>query len=69
MTLFGKLKSFDQATGAGSIMPEQGGGPLDFEKSAFKWQGASPPQTDTRLSYEVGKNQAGAPTAINLRAA
>ena len=68
MTMFGKLKSFDQTTGAGSIMPEKGGEPLSFEKSAFKWESSNPPRTDTRFSYDVGKNQAGAPTAINLRA-
>lgn len=67
MTLFGKLNAFDQSTGDGSIMPEKRGEPIRFEKSAFKWEGAGVPKTDTRLSYEVGKNHAGAPTAINLR--
>lgn len=66
MTLFGKLSAFDQATGSGSIMPEKGGEPIRFEKNAFKWESSNAPTTDTRLSYEVGKNHAGRPTAINL---
>jgi CspA family cold shock protein len=67
MMLFGKLSAFDQTSGTGSIMPEKGGEPIRFEKGAFKWESANVPKTDTRLSYEVGKNHAGAPTAINLR--
>ena len=67
MTLFGKLSAFDQTAGTGSIMPETGGEAIRFEKGAFKWESSNVPKTDTRLSYEVGKNHAGVPTAINLR--
>jgi CspA family cold shock protein len=66
MTMFGNLKTFDQATGVGSIIPEKGGDPITFEKSAFSWKPADAPKVDTRLSYELGKNQAGSPVAINL---
>ena len=66
MKMFGTLKTFDQATGAGSIHPEKGGDPITFEKSAFSWGPANAPNVDTRLSYELGKNEAGSPVAINL---
>lgn len=67
MTLFGKLNALDQTTGVGSIMPEKGGDPIRFEKSAFKWEADNVPKMDTRLSYEIAKTDGGVPTAINLR--
>jgi len=66
MKMFGHLKTFDKATGAGSIRPEKGGDPIVFEKSAFSWAPSDTPKLDARLSYELGKNSAGAPVAINL---
>ncbi len=67
MTMFGKLTTFDQATGVGSISPEKGGDPIRFEKSAFSWTPAHTPKLDARLSYQMGKDQAGSPVAVNLR--
>ena len=66
MKMFGTLKTFDQATGVGSIRPEKGGDPINFEKSAFSWAPSDTPKVDSRLSYELGKNHAGSPVAINL---
>ena len=66
MKMFGTLKTFDRATGVGSIRPEKGGAPITFEKSAFSWAPSDTPKVDTRLSYELGKDQKGSPVAINL---
>ena len=66
MKMFGKLKTFDQATGAGSIRPDKGGDPIVFEKTAFTWAPSDTPKVEARLSYELGKNSAGSPVAINL---
>jgi len=66
MKMFGNLKTFDHATGTGSIRPEKGGDPIVFEKSGFTWAASDTPKVETRLSYELGKNNAGSPVAINL---
>jgi cold shock CspA family protein len=67
--LFGKIKTFDAASGSGTIKPENGNAELHFEKSAVNWGDATTPKTDRRLSYEVGKNVKGADCAIKLQPA
>ena len=67
MTMFGKLKTYDQVTGIGSISPEKGGDPITFGKSAFSWTPSDAPKVDAPLSYQLGKDQAGSPVAVNLR--
>ena len=66
MKSFGKLAAFDQDAGTGSIRPESKGDNVSFEKGAFTWGKADAPKIDSRLSYEMGKNAAGTPVAINL---
>lgn len=66
MKLFGTLKSFDVVQGIGSIKPETGGDDIRFENSAIQWNRAKSPQTDQRLSYELGTSKDGQPRALNL---
>jgi len=66
MKLFGRLAAFDQDTGTGSIRPESKGNDVSFEKTGFTWGKADAPRMNTRLSYEMGKSQDGAPIAINM---
>ena len=67
--LFGKIQTFDETSGGGTIKPESGNGVLHFVKSAVSWGDATTPKIARRLSYEVGKNDKGADCAINLKAA
>lgn len=67
--LFGKIQKFDEASGSGTIKPENGDAELPFQKSAVNWGDATTPKTDRRLSYEVGKNEKGADCAIKLQPA
>lgn len=69
MALFGTVQSYDEGKGIGSIKPETGGDALHFEKSAVNWGEVKMPRTQRRLSYELGKNEAGAACAVNLRPA
>ena len=66
MKLFGKLAAFNQDTGAGSIRPEPKGDDVSFERGAITWGKSDAPRIESRLSYEMGKNKAGSPVAINL---
>jgi cold shock protein len=66
LQLFGTVQSFDKAKGFGSIQPETGGEALRFENSAIKWARSDHPRANMRLSYELGKNPAGEPCAVNL---
>jgi cold shock CspA family protein len=68
MKFFGKITSFDDAEGFGSIRPEAGGADLGFERSAMAWDGKeTPPTLGQRLSYEVGKDSHDRPCALNLQ--
>ena len=67
MKLFGTVKSFDTVKRNGSIKPEGGGDALGFEGSAFNWADKAHPKAEQRLSYELGKNSAGTPCAVNLQ--
>jgi hypothetical protein len=66
MKHFGRLAAFDQETSTGSIRPEAQTDNVSFEKGAFSWGKADAPRLNSRLSYEMGKNQVGTPVAINL---
>ncbi len=39
--LFGKIQTFDEASGGGTIKPENGNGVLHFVKSAVRWGDAT----------------------------
>ena len=67
--LFGKIQTFDETSGDGTIKPENGNGVLHFVKSAVRWGDATTPKIDRRLSYEVGKNEQGADCAVKLQPA
>ena len=67
MKLFGTVKSFDNVKRSGLITPETGGDALAFENSAFNWANMAHPKAEQRLSYELGKNSAGTPCAVNLQ--
>ena len=67
--LFGKIQTFDETSGGGTIKPENGNAVLHFVKSAVRWGDATTPKTDRRLSYEVGKNDQGADCAVKLQPA
>ena len=67
--LFGKIQTFDETSGAGTIKPETGSDVLHFVKSAVHWGDATTPKVDRRLSYEVGKNDKGVDCAIKLQPA
>ena len=67
--LFGTIKNYDETKGVGSIRPENGNADLQFEKSAVSWGDSTTPKADRRLSYELGKNSAGAECAVNLQPA
>jgi cold shock CspA family protein len=69
MKHFGKLRTYDGATGAGSIRPESSGAPIIFDKAAVSWRDGEVPQIGARLSYYIGNNLEGAPVALNLRPA
>jgi CspA family cold shock protein len=67
--LFGKIRNFNESTGAGTIKPENGNAELHFAKSAVNWGDATTPKVDRRLSYEVGKNDQGTDCAVKLQPA
>jgi cold shock CspA family protein len=50
---FGIVQSFDEATGYGSIRPENGGRNLGFERSAMSWDRMVSPRAGARLSYHL----------------
>jgi len=65
MKYFGTVKSFDEATGRGSIAPETGGEDLGFDQSAVSWNRVAPPRPGQRLSYDLHHTN-GQPNAVNL---
>ena len=65
MKYFGTVKSFDEASGHGSIMPETGGESLRFERGAASWTRVVPPRPGQRLSYDLHHTN-GRPSAVNL---
>jgi len=65
MKYFGTVKSFDEASGHGSIMPETGGEDLRFERVTASWNCVAPPRPGQRLSYDLDHTN-GRPNAVNL---
>lgn len=66
MKYFGTVKSFDEASGHGSIVPEIGGDDLRFERGAASWNRVAPPRPGQRLSYDVHHTN-GQAAAVNLQ--
>jgi CspA family cold shock protein len=66
MTDFGKIKSYDNGKGTGTITPEKGGDALPFRKSDMQQQGQEP-QQDQRFGYDVKNADNGRRYAINLQ--
>lgn len=67
MTHFGKIKSYDNGKGTGTISPEKGGDALPFRKSDLQ-QEAQVPKQDERYGYDVKDADNGKRYAINLAA-
>lgn len=66
MTHYGKIKSYDSAAGAGTIMPEKGGEAMHFAKADLQQQ-AEEPKVDQRYGYETSKGDGGKMKAVNLQ--
>ena len=64
MKYFGRVRSFDEATGRGLISPETGGEDLSFDRAAA-WRRPAPSRAGQRLSYDL-RHENGQPSAINL---
>ena len=65
MKYFGKIRSFDETTGHGFIIPETGGEDLRFVRGTGSWTHVAPPRPGQRLSYDVHHTN-GLPNAVNL---
>ena len=65
MKYFGTVKTFNEETGRGFIMPETGGEDLRFEQDSASWARVAPPRPGQRLSYDVHYTN-GQPNAVNL---
>jgi cold shock CspA family protein len=65
MKYFGTVKSFDEKTGHGFIIPETGGEALRFAQGTGSWTHVAPPRAGQRLSYDVHHTN-GMPNAVNL---
>jgi CspA family cold shock protein len=66
MTHYGKIKSYDSGNGAGTIVPEKGGEPLNFAKADLQQQGQMP-KVDQRYGYETSRADDGKMRATNLQ--
>ena len=67
MTTYGKVESYDNSKGTGTIAPEVAGSEnLPFDRSAFSWSDKQAPAVGRRLSYEV-EHKDGKRCAINLQ--
>lgn len=64
MKYFGRVRSFDEATGCGLISPDTGGEDLAFDQTSV-WRRPAPSLAGQRLSYDL-KHEAGRPSATNL---
>ena len=65
MKYFGTVKTFDESTGRGFIVPEIGGEGLAFEQGSSSWVRVAPPRAGQRLSYDLHHTN-GQPNAVNL---
>ncbi|MCB2089064.1 MAG: cold-shock protein [Sphingomonadaceae bacterium] len=66
MTHYGKITSYDTATGAGTITPEKGGDALSFAKADLQQQ-AQIPKVDQRYGYETKQVDGAKPFAVSLQ--
>ena len=66
MTHFGKIKSYDDGKGTGTITPEKGGDALPFKKADLQQQ-AQQPMVDQRYGYETAEVDGGKKRAVNLQ--
>jgi cold shock CspA family protein len=60
MKHFGIVQSFDEATGHGSIRPENGGRDLGFDRNGLSSDPVASPRPGVRLSYHLKKGKVGA---------
>lgn len=68
MKQFGTVNSFNEASGHGSIRPDNGGSDLGFESSDLSFIGFNSPKVGQRMSYHVsGKH--GHASAVDVRLA
>jgi cold shock CspA family protein len=65
MKYVGTVKSFDEKSGHGFILPEIGGEALRFAQGTGSWTHVAPPRPGQRLSYDVHHTN-GLPNAVNL---
>jgi cold shock CspA family protein len=66
MKQFGTVNSFNEASGHGSIRPNNGGSDLGFETSDLSFIGFNSPKVGQRMSYHVsGKH--GHASAVDVR--
>jgi len=65
MKYFETVKSFDESTGRGFIVPETGGDDLRFGQGSASWTRVAPPRPGQRLSYDLHHTN-GQPNAVNL---
>lgn len=68
MKHFGIVQSFDEATGHGSIRPENGGTDLGFQRSGMAWDRMVPARAGVRLSYQLAVRN-GKASAVDLHPA
>lgn len=66
MTHYGKIQSYDNGKGTGTIVPEKGGEALGFVKADLQ-QEAAEPSSGQRYGYETQQVDGGKPHAVNLR--
>ena len=62
----GKIKSYDDAAGTGTITPEKGGDALSFKKTDLQQQGQTP-KVDQHYHYETSEVDGGHKRAVNLQ--
>ena len=66
MTHFGKIKSWNNASGTGTITPEKGGEALSFKKADLQQQGQEP-KPDQRFGYETQAGDGGKNHAVKMQ--
>ena len=62
----GTVQSFDEASGHGSIRPDNGGCDLSFETSDLSLVGMNSPKVGSRLTYHLSGKE-GHASAVNVR--
>jgi CspA family cold shock protein len=65
MTRYGKISSYNNANGTGTIAPEGGGDVLPFRKADLQQQGQEP-KPEQRYGYETQAGDGGKQWAVRL---